>query len=115
MRHSNGLKKLGRPTDQRLAMLHDEAAALIRYGKIKLTLTRAKAVRPIVEKLITLSIAQDVHSRRRVYSKLKDRDLVKQLFEMSARFEGHPGGFTRITRIGFRRGDAAPLALLELV
>ncbi|MFA4966745.1 MAG: 50S ribosomal protein L17 [Candidatus Margulisiibacteriota bacterium] len=115
MRHRLGNKKFGRPTDQRLAMLYDEAAALVKHGKIKLTLTRAKAVRPIVEKLISLAKVGDVHSRRQAQLKLKHRTLVKTLFDMASRFEGRAGGFTRITRIGFRRGDAAPLALLELV
>ena len=115
MRHKSGLKKLGKPTDQRLAMLYDEAAALVKYGKIKLTLTRAKAVKPIVEKLISMAKDGDVFSRRKALSIIKHRTLVKTLFGLAARFEGRAGGFTRITKIGFRRGDAAPLALLELV
>jgi len=115
VRHKSGIKKLGKPTDQRLAMLYDEAAALIKYGKIKLTLTRAKAVKPIVEKLISLAKDGDVFSRRKALMIIKHRTLVKTLFDLAARFEGRAGGFTRITRIGFRRGDAAPLALLELV
>ena len=115
MRHKLGLKKLGKPSDQRLAMLYDEAAALVKYGKIKLTVSRAKAVRPIVEKLISLAKEGDVSARRKALLILKHRTLVKALFELASRFEGRAGGFTRITKIGFRRGDAAPLALLELV
>lgn len=115
VRHNLKLKKLGRPTDQRMAMLYDEASALIKYGKIKLTLTRAKAVKPIVEKLVSMAKKGDVFSRRKAFAQLKDRTLVKTLFDLSPRFEGRPGGFTRITPIGFRKGDAAPLALLEFV
>lgn len=115
MRHKTGLAKLSRPTDQRLAMLYSEAAALIKYGKIKLTLTRAKAVTPIVHKLISLGKKGDINARRLALKKLHDRSLVKTLFDLVQRFEGRPGGFTRITKIGFRKGDAAPLALLELV
>ena len=96
-------------------MLYDEASALIKYGKIKLTLTRAKAVKPIVEKLVSMAKKGDVFSRRKAFAQLKDRTLVKTLFDLSPRFEGRPGGFTRITPIGFRKGDAAPLALLEFV
>jgi len=115
VRHSARLKKLSRPTDQRLAMLYAETASLIKYGKIKTTLTRAKAVRPIAERLFSLAKKNDVNSRRLAYNKLRDRDVIKTLFGMAPRFEGRPGGFTRITKIGFRRGDAAPLALLEIL
>ncbi len=115
MRHRVKLKKLSRPTDQRLAMLYAQTASLIKYGKIKLTLTRAKAVKPIAERLFSLAKKNDVHSRRMAYKKLRDRDVIKTLFGMAPRFEGRPGGFTRITKIGFRRGDAAPLALLEIL
>ncbi len=115
MRHKFKLKKLSRPTDQRLAMLYAEAASLIKYGKIKTTLTRAKAVRPIAERLFSLAKRGDLTARRLAYKKLKDRDLIKSLFGMTPRFEGRPGGFTRITKVGFRRGDAAPLAVLEIL
>jgi large subunit ribosomal protein L17 len=115
MRHKKGLKKLGRATDQRLAILYSEAAALIKHGKIKLTLTRAKEARKIAEKLISHAKRNDLHARREASRIIKDKSILKQLFELGSRFEGRPGGFTRITRIGFRRGDAAPMALLELV
>ena len=115
MRHKLGLKKLGRPSDQRMAMLYHEAGALIKHGKIKLTLSRGKAVKSIAEKLISLAKSGNINSRRRALAKLKDRDIVKALFDLAPRFEGRPGGFTRLVRIGFRRGDAAPLALLEFV
>lgn len=115
MRHKTGLKKLGRPTDQRLAMLYHEAGALIKYGKIRLTLTRAKVVKSIAEKLISLAKRGDMNAKRRALAKLKDRDIVKNLFDLAPRFEGRPGGFTRLVKIGFRRGDAAPIALLEFV
>jgi len=115
MRHRKGLKKLGRPTDQRLAVLYSEAAALIKHGKIKLTLTRAKEARKVAEKLISFAKRNDLHARREASRIIRDKTILKQLFDMGGRFEGRPGGFTRITKIGFRRGDAAPMAVLELV
>jgi large subunit ribosomal protein L17 len=115
VRHKLKLKRLSRPTDQRMALLYSEASALIKYGRIRLTVTRAKAVKIVIEKLISMAKKGDVHSRRKAYAQLKDRTLVKSLFDLSARFEGRPGGFTRITHVGFRRGDAAPIALLEFV
>lgn len=115
MRHKSGLKKLSRPTDQRMAMLYAEASALIKHGRIQLTLTRAKAVRPVVERLISMAKIGDLNARRRALSRLKNKEAVKILFGMTSRFEGRPGGFTRITSVGFRRGDAAPMALLEFV
>jgi large subunit ribosomal protein L17 len=96
-------------------MLYQEAGALIKHGKIRLTLTRAKVVKSIAEKLISLAKSGDINARRRALAKLKDRDMVAALFDLAPRFEGRPGGFTRLVKIGFRRGDAAPIALLEFV
>lgn len=115
MRHSAKLKKLSRATDQRLAILNSEAAALLRYGRIKLTLSRAKQVRGIVEPLISRAKRGDLNARRQVGRVIKDKKLLKSLFDMASRFEGRPGGFTRIIHLMARRGDAAPMALMELV
>jgi large subunit ribosomal protein L17 len=98
-----------------MAVLRSESCALIKHGKIKCTLTRAKEARRFVERLISLSKRSDLSARRLIFSRLRDKSAVKSLFEMAGRFEGRPGGFTRISRIGFRRGDATPMAMLELV
>lgn len=115
MRHRLGYRKLNRPTDQRMAVLRSESISLIEHGRIKCTLTRAKEARRFVEKLISLAKRGDLSARRLIFSKLRNNSAVKSLFGMVGRFEGRPGGFTRISRIGFRRGDAAPMAVLELV
>ncbi|MBI5699870.1 50S ribosomal protein L17 [Candidatus Saganbacteria bacterium] len=115
MRHRTGNPKFGRPTDQRLAGVYQQAGALIEHGKIKILLVRAKQVRRIAEHLITLAKKNDLNSRRQALKVLKDRDKVKTLFGLGPRFEGRAGGFTRIIKTGFRRGDAAAMAVLELV
>lgn len=115
MRHRKGLPKFGRPTDQRLAGVYQQAGALLEHGKIKLLLVRARTVRRIAERLISLAKKNDLPSRRQALKILKDRDRVKTLFELGARFEGRAGGFTRLVKTGFRRGDAARMAVLELV
>jgi large subunit ribosomal protein L17 len=90
--------------------------ALFQRGKIKVTLARAKEAKRLAEKLITFTKANDLHARRKVEKVLADRKLVSQIFKtFPERFEGRPGGYCRITKIGFRRGDAAPMALLELL
>lgn len=115
MRHRKGNKKVGRPTDQRLAILNSQAAALIKHGKIKLTLTRAKETRRIAEKLISLAKRNDLNARRKAARIIKDKEVLKVLFSLGQRYEGRPGGFTRIIRTGSRHGDAAPMAVLELL
>lgn len=116
MRHRVKGRKLGLPSDQRMALLKGLVRAMIEYGEIKTTVTRAKETRPMVEKLITVAKADDLHARRQTRRLLNDEDLVKTLFdEIMPRFRTRPGGYTRMTRIGFRRGDAAPLVKLEFV
>ncbi|KAF0134259.1 MAG: large subunit ribosomal protein L17 [Candidatus Saganbacteria bacterium] len=115
MRHKLGIKKLSKPTDQRVALINSIIYSLIKHGKIKLTVTRAKAAKPVAEKLLSLAKAGDIFSRRKAGKILKDRDMIKTLFSYAPRLEGRPGGFTRITKIGYRRGDAAPLGLLEIL
>jgi large subunit ribosomal protein L17 len=125
MRHRVAHRKLGRVTDHRLAMLRNQATALIRYEHIETTVPKAKELRPFVERLITIAkrgvAAGDgngklLHARRIVGRDLVDGDVVGKLFETIApRFAERPGGYTRILRLGFRRGDSAEVAQLELV
>lgn len=116
MRHRFGNRKLSKPTDQRLALLRSIVRSLLLHGQVKVTVTRAKEARKMAERVITAAKNNTLHSRRQVESVLHDRALVRQIFKtIPERFEGRPGGYTRITRIGRRQGDASPLALLELV
>lgn len=116
MRHRNSNRKLSKPTDQRMAMLKGIVASLLEKGKVEVTVPRAKEARKMAERIITLSKYGDVASRRKVFSLLRDRDLVKKVFtELPVRYEGRAGGYTRITKIGSSRGDNAPKAYLELV
>lgn len=116
MRHRRAQKRLGRATDHRLATLNNLAAALVRHERIETTLGKAKALRPYAERLITRAKSDSVHSRRLVARVLKDRDLVKRLFDdIAPRFTERPGGYTRILKLVPRRGDAAEMAIIELV
>ncbi len=125
MRHRVGHRKLGRVTEHRIAMLRNQAEALIRHERIETTVPKAKELRPFVERLITIAkrgIAGgeanggSLHARRLVLRDIQDRDVVGKLFDTIApRFEGRPGGYTRILRIGYRRGDSAEVAQIELV
>jgi large subunit ribosomal protein L17 len=125
MRHRVGHRKLGRVTEHRIAMLRNQAEALIRHERIETTVPKAKELRPFVERLITIAkrgIAggeangRSLHARRLVLRDIQDRDVVGKLFDTIApRFEGRPGGYTRILRIGYRRGDSAEVAQIELV
>lgn len=122
MRHRKGNKKLGRPTDQRLAMLRELVSSLFVFDKVQTTVTRAKEARRLAERLITLAKsnpedkAEQVHVRRQVRRVINDEALVKELFDQIApRYADRDGGYTRLTCLGPRRGDGAPLALLELL
>jgi len=116
VRHSNGNRKLSRPTDQRIALLRSIVISLLHHGRVEITVTRAKEARKMAERIITLSKYGDIASRRKAFSILRDRDLVKRIFtEFPVRFEGRAGGYTRIIKIGSNRGDNAPKAYLELV
>ena len=115
MRHRVAGRKFDLPTDQRLALLKGLVRSLFLYDKIETTETRAKEVRSIAEKMITNARANDLHARRQARKTLNDEDLVKRLFDIVApKFADRPGGYTRMTKIGFRRGDAAPMVKLEL-
>ena len=123
MRHRVAHRKLGRVTEHRIAMLRNQATALIRYEHIETTVPRAKELRPFVERLITIAkrgvAAGDgkvLHARRLVGRDLVDGEVVIKLFDtLAPRFADRPGGYTRILRLGYRRGDSAEIAQLELV
>src|SRR5205085_6975450 len=125
MRHRVAYRKLGRVTDHRIAMLRNQATALLRYGHLTTTVPRAKELRPFVERLITIakrSVADGKPStnaltaRRLVMQDLQDRDVVTKLFDtLAPRFVSRPGGYTRLLRLGHRKGDSAEVAQVELI
>jgi large subunit ribosomal protein L17 len=116
VRHQNAGKKLGRDSSHRKALYANLAGALIEHGRIRTTVTKAKAVKPLAEQMITLGRRGDLHARRQATAILRSRDVVHLLFaEVAPRFKDRPGGYTRITKIGPRQGDAAEMAYLELV
>jgi large subunit ribosomal protein L17 len=116
MRHRVAGRKFGLPSDQRRALLKGLLRALIKHGEIQTTETRAKEVRSITEKVITIAKANDIPARRQARRWLNDEDMVKVLFDTVApKYTERPGGYTRMTKIGYRRGDAAPMVKLELV
>lgn len=116
MRHHNSGRKFNRTAEHRKAMFSNMAAALIKHEQIVTTLPKAKDLRGVVEALITLSKRGDLHARRVVASRLRDETMVKKLFEtLGPRYQGRPGGYTRVLKAGFRFGDNAPLAVIELV
>src|ERR687886_2061875 len=116
MRHARAGKKLGRDSAHRKALYSNLAGALIEHGRIKTTVTKAKAVKPIAEQMITLGRRGDLHARRQAVAFLRSKDVMHHLFsEVAPRFRDRPGGYTRIVKIGPRPGDAAEMAYLELV
>jgi large subunit ribosomal protein L17 len=118
MRHRVGHRKLGRITPHRMALLRNLATALFERERIRTTLMKAKELRPYAEKLITLARRDDdrLHARRLAARALQDRRVMKKLFDdLGARFAGRPGGYTRILRLGPRRGDGAEMAIVELI
>jgi large subunit ribosomal protein L17 len=116
MRHGVAHRKLGRTTSHRSAMLANMAASLIQHEQIVTTLPKAKELRPVVEKLVTLAKRGDLHARRLVISRLRDEGMAKKLFEtIGPRFGARAGGYTRVLKAGFRHGDNAPMAVIEFV
>ena len=116
MRHGHGLRKLNRTSEHRLAMLRNMMKSLLTHEAIKTTLPKAKELRRVVEPMITLAKIPTVANRRLAFNRLRDRDVVVKLFnELGPRFLARPGGYTRILKMGFRVGDNAPMALVELV
>ena len=116
MRHRHGLRKLNRTSSHRLAMLRNMCNSLIQHEAIKTTLPKAKELRRVVEPLITLGKEPTLANKRLAFSRLRDRDNVVKLFAvLGPRFKARPGGYTRILKMGFRVGDTAPMAFVELV
>jgi len=115
MRHNVKGRKLGTDASHTRAMLKSLAVAVFTSERIKTTETRAKEVRPLVDKVITWAKRGDVHSRRLAIAALGDKDLVAKIFNDKERYEGRPGGYTRILKLGPRKGDAAPMVIMELV
>jgi len=116
MRHGNAHRKLGRKPEHRKAMFANMAAALIKHEQITTTLPKAKELRPVVEKLITLGKRGDLHARRQAISQIRDVAMVKKLFEvLGPRYKDRNGGYTRILKAGFRYGDNAPVGVIEFV
>lgn len=116
MRHHKSGRKFNRNSSHRKAMFSNMAASLMHHEVIKTTLPKAKELRRVAEPLITLAKADSVHKRRLAFSRLRDRDAVTKLFnELGPRYKERPGGYLRILKMGFRAGDKAPMALVELV
>ena len=116
MRHRKDHKRLGRATDQRIALMRSQVDSLFRHSRIRTTLQKAKESQRMAEKLITLARRGDLASRRRVLRKVRDKELVKHLFEeIAPRYADRPGGYTRVIKAGLRTGDAAQMAILELI
>ena len=116
MRHGTSGRKLNRTASHRKAMFANMAAALIKHEQIKTTLPKAKELRGVVDRLITLGKRGNLHARRQALSVLHDRALADKLFTtLAERYAARPGGYTRVLRAGFRYGDSAPLAFIELV
>jgi large subunit ribosomal protein L17 len=116
MRHGKTNRRFNRRPEHRKAMLANMAASLITHEQIVTTLPKAKDIRPIVEKLVTLGKKGTLHARRQAISEMRDRDAVKRLFEVVApRYKDRNGGYLRIIKAGYRYGDSAPVAVIEFV
>ena len=116
MRHGKAHRKFNRTAEHRKAMFANMCAALIKHEQIVTTLPKAKDLRPIVEKLVTLGKRGDLHARRQAISQLRDETMVKKLFDvLGPRYQARQGGYTRVLKAGFRHGDNAPVAVIEFV
>ena len=116
MRHGNGPRKLNRTHEHRQAMLANMACSLVEHEQIKTTLPKAKELRPYVERLITMAKRGDLHARSLVHAQIRQAPAVSKLFDtLAARYAERPGGYTRVLKAGFRYGDMAPMAFIELV
>ena len=116
MRHRNGLRKLNRTSSHRLAMLRNMTVSLLKHEAIKTTLPKAKELRRVAERMITLGKTPTLANKRLAFDRLRDREIVVKLFaEIGPRYATRPGGYLRILKCGFRVGDNAPMAFVELV
>jgi large subunit ribosomal protein L17 len=116
MRHRHGLRKLNRTSSHRLAMLRNMTVSLLKHEAIKTTLPKAKELRRVVEPIITLGKVDTLANKRLAFSRLRDREIVGKLFsEIGPRYKARNGGYLRILKMGFRVGDNAPMAYVELV
>jgi large subunit ribosomal protein L17 len=116
MRHGHGLRKLNRTSSHRLAMFRNMAVALLTHEAIKTTLPKAKELRRIVEPLINLGKSPTLANKRLAFARLRDREIVLKLFaDIGPRYAARNGGYTRVLKMGFRQGDNAPMAFMELV
>jgi len=116
MRHRHGLRKLNRTSSHRLAMLRNMTVSLLRHEAIKTTVPKAKELRKVVEPIITLGKNDTLANKRLAFARLRDREIVQKLFaEIGPRYSARQGGYTRILKMGFRVGDNAPMAFVELV
>ncbi|MBK0328665.1 50S ribosomal protein L17 [Rhodobacteraceae bacterium F11138] len=116
MRHARGYRRLNRTHEHRKALFSNMAGSLIEHEQIKTTLPKAKELRPIIEKMITLAKRGDVHARRQAASKLKeDKDVAKLFDVLGPRYKDRQGGYVRVLKAGFRYGDMAPMAIIEFV
>ena len=116
MRHHLGLRKLNRTSSHRLAMLRNMTVSLLRHEVIKTTLPKAKELRRVAEPILTLGKNPSLANRRLAFARLRDRDIVTKLFdELGPRYANRNGGYSRILKFGFRKGDNAPMALVELL
>ena len=116
MRHRKKGRHLSRTASHRRAVLRNMATSLFRHGRIETTTAKAKELRPFAEKLVTLAKRGDLHSRRLAARKIADREVLGQLFDqIGPRYMERPGGYTRVLKVGYRRGDAAEMSLIELV
>jgi len=116
MRHGNAHRKFNRKSEHRRAMFANMAAALIKHEQIVTTLPKAKDLRPVIEKLVTLGKRGDLHARRQAVAQLRDAPMVKKLFEvLGPRYRERNGGYTRVLKAGYRYGDSAPVAVIEFV
>lgn len=116
MRHNVSGRKLNRTTSHRMAMFRNMVTSLLDHGRIYTTIPKAKELRRIADSMITLGKRGDLHARRQALAFIREKDVVHRLFnELGPRYQNRPGGYTRIVKVGFRRGDAAPMCLIELV
>jgi len=116
MRHGKSGKKLGRTTSHRIAMLRNMVTSFLKYEKIRTTDVKAKELKKVAEKMVTLGKRGDLHARRQALAFVRDKDVVSKLFdELSVRYRDWNGGYTRIIKIGHRNGDNAPMAIIEFI